>query len=382
MKQKNLTANKKNFPKGGKTVNINLQHIKVSDLVKNYQDDGEGGVTGYDGKLNIRPKYQREFVYKDAQRDAVIDTITKKYPLNVMYWSINNDGTYEIIDGQQRTISIAQYVEGTFSFKDKYFHNLQSNEQKQILDYEITVYFCSGTDEEKLGWFQTINIAGEELSRQELRNAVYAGNFTSDAKRYFSKSECAAHQIAGKYLSGKRIRQEYLETVINWKRKEEGLKSIEEYMAQHQDDDAKELWRYFEDVIDWIPTVFSKYRKEMQGIQWGELYNEFHTRKYNPTYFEQRVGELMKDDEIQKKSGIYKYLLTGKERWLNIRTFSENQKRETYEMQGGICALCENPFGIEEMDADHKTAWSKGGKTTSENCQMLCRECNIKKAEK
>ena len=249
-------------------MNIDLHQIKIRDLVENYQDDGEGGVTGYGGRLNIRPKYQREFVYKDAQRDAVIDTITKGYPLNVMYWSRNSDGSFEVIDGQQRTISVAQYVTGVFSIKDKYFHNLQSNEQNQIMDYKITVYFCDGTDEEKLGWFQTINIAGEALSPQELRNAVYAGRFTSDAKRYFSKNDCAAQRYvsknsmedtpAGKYLAGKRIRQEYLETVINWKRREEDMGSIEEYMAVHQNDDAKELWRYFEDVIDWIPTVFSK----------------------------------------------------------------------------------------------------------------------------
>ena len=261
-------------------MNIDLHHIKIRDLVKNYHDDGEGGVTGYDGRLNIRPKYQREFVYKDAQRDAVINTVTKGYPLNIMYWSKNNDGSFEIIDGQQRTISIAQYVNKDFSFKELKFHNLQDDEQNQILDYEVTVYFCEGTDKEKLEWFKTINIAGEELSEQELRNAVYAGNFTSDAKRYFSRNRCPAQDIGGKYLSGKRIRQEYLETVINWKRKEEGMKSIEEYMAQHQDDNAKELWRYFEDVIEWIPTVFEKYRKEMQGIQWGDLYNEYRYKKY------------------------------------------------------------------------------------------------------
>ena len=221
---------------------IQLKEIKVEELVDDYSDDGEGGVTGYSGKLDIRPPFQREFVYKDKQRDAVIDTIMKNFPLNVMYWAVRDDGTYEIIDGQQRTISVAQYVKGIFSFKDLYFHNLPDDKQRQILDYKLMVYFCSGTDSEKLEWFKTINIAGEKLTNQELRNAVYAGSWVSDAKRYFSRSGCVAYKIGNPYLIGSSIRQDYLETAIRWINEDK----IEAYMGKHQHDPTAEaLWAYF-----------------------------------------------------------------------------------------------------------------------------------------
>ena len=190
-------------------MDITLKNIKISDLADGYVDNLEEGIFGYGGKLDIRPPYQREFVYKDKQRDAVINTIRKNFPLNVMYWAVRNDDNYEIIDGQQRTISICQYVNGDFSYEDMYFHNLQKDEQEQILNYELTVYLCKGTDSEKLDWFETINIAGERLTDQELRNAVYHGSWVSDAKRYFSKSGCPAFQIGSDYLNGSAIRQDY-----------------------------------------------------------------------------------------------------------------------------------------------------------------------------
>ena len=193
---------------------VDLNAITVRELVDNFQDDGDGGVIGYGGRLDIRPPYQREFIYKDKQRDAVIDTINKNFPLNVMYWAVRDDDTYEIIDGQQRTISIAQYVNGEFSLDGLYFHNLPNDKKKQILDYELMVYLCSGSDSKRLDWFKTINIAGEKLTNQELRNAVYAGSWVSDAKRYFSRNGCPAFQIGGDYLSGTPNRQEYLETAI------------------------------------------------------------------------------------------------------------------------------------------------------------------------
>src|SRR5690348_9783624 len=172
---------------------IELKEITVRELTADYEDNEEGGVVGYGGELDIRPAYQREFIYKDKQRDAVIDTITRDFPLNVMYWAVREQGGYEIIDGQQRTISVCQYIEGDFSFHGRYFHNLQSDEQEAILNYPLMVYTCSGTDSEKLEWFKTINIAGEELTDQELRNAVYSGSWASDAKRYFSKTACPAY---------------------------------------------------------------------------------------------------------------------------------------------------------------------------------------------
>ncbi|MBL7975568.1 MAG: DUF262 domain-containing protein, partial [Candidatus Kapabacteria bacterium] len=195
---------------------IELRTITVKELAEGYKDNAEQGVIGYGGKLDIRPPYQREFIYKDKQRDAVINTITKGFPLNVMYWAVRQDGNFEVIDGQQRTISICQYMQGDFSFNGLYYHNLPDDKQEQLNNYELMVYVCSGTDSEKLEWFRTINIAGEKLTDQELRNAVYAGSWLSSAKRYFSKTGCAAYQIGHDYLNGSAIRQEYLETAIDW----------------------------------------------------------------------------------------------------------------------------------------------------------------------
>ena len=199
--------------------------------------------------MDIRPPYQREFIYKDNQRDAVINTVTKNFPLNVMYWAVREDGTFEVIDGQQRTISICQYVNGGFAYQNRYFHNLKADEKEQILNYKLMVYVCSGSESEKLEWFRTINIAGEKLTDQELRNAVYTGSWVSDAKRYFSKSGCVAYNIGGDYLNGSPIRQEFLETAIEWI--SEG--KIESYMATHQHDpNATALWMYFQSVITWV----------------------------------------------------------------------------------------------------------------------------------
>ena len=228
---------------------IELLDLTVRELVEDYDDDGEGGVTGYGGKLDIRPPFQREFIYKDKERNAVIDSILKGFPLNVMYWADREDGTFEIIDGQQRTISVAQYVGGVFSVERKYFENLPSDKQELILDYELTVYVCSGTHSEKLEWFQTINIAGQELTNQELRNAVYAGSWLSDAKRYFSRRGRAAYPIGNAYVKGRVERQEYLETAIKWISRD----SIEDYMGKHQhDENALPLWDYFQSVINWV----------------------------------------------------------------------------------------------------------------------------------
>ncbi|QMU55994.1 MAG: DUF262 domain-containing protein [Candidatus Mycalebacterium zealandia] len=361
-------------------MDIELKEITVRDLVAGYEDDGEGGVRGYGGKLDIRPPYQREFVYKDEQREAVIDTLTQGFPLNVMYWSVRDNDNFEIIDGQQRTISICQYVEGDFSYKGRFFHNLQDDEKEKILDYELMVYQCTGTDSERLAWFKTINIAGIKLTDQELRNAVYAGSWVSDAKRYFSKVSGPAHGKGSKYLSGEANRQEYLETVIKWMKDEE---SIEEYMAKCQHNESAEpLWEYFEQVIDWTEGTFTKYRREMKGLGWGLLYNEHKDKKLNSEELEKEIANLMEDEEIQRKKGIYEYLLTGKEKHLNLRSFDDKQKRIAYERQKGKCGECGEAFDISNMHADHIDPWSKGGKTEQKNCQMLCRDCNLAKSDK
>ncbi len=359
-------------------MDIALKSITVRELVENYQDNQEAGVVGYGGILNIRPPYQREFVYNDKQREAVIDTITRGFPLNTMYWAMTSDG-FEIIDGQQRTISICQYADGVFSYKNRYFHNLQQDEKEAILNYKLTVYQCQGADSEKLDWFRTINIAGEKLTEQELRNAVYAGPWTADAKRYFSKTQCAAWLLAEKYINGSPIRQDYLEKTISWLN--EG--DIDGYMASHQHDkNANPIWLYFQAVISWVNATFPNYRNEMKGIEWGVLYNVHKDDNLDPATLEAETARLMSDDEVTKKKGVYEFLLTKNEKHLSIRTFTDSNKRTLYERQNGICNTCKEHFNIGQMEADHITPWSQGGKTELINGQMLCRECNRRKSDR
>lgn len=355
---------------------IELREVKIRDLVEGYQDNDEAGVVGYSGKLDIRPPFQREFIYKDKQRDAVIDTVTRDFPLNVMYWAVREGGDYEVIDGQQRTISLCQYTEGDFAYKGRYFHNLQSDEQERILDYKLMVYLCSGTDSEKLEWFKIINIAGEKLTDQELRNAVYAGSWVTDAKRHFSKTGCPAYNLGSDYMTGTPIRQDYLETVIKWINDGD----IESYMAKQQHKpNANELWLYFQKVMAWVTATFPKYRKEMKAVRWGGVYNEFKDAEHDSAKLEEQVASLMADEDVTNKRGIYSYVLDGQEKHLNIRAFSPNQRREAYERQKGICAVCGNHFGLEEMEADHITPWHTGGKTEAANCKMLCLDDNRRK---
>lgn len=362
---------------------IEQRKVTVREVTEGYFNDAEEGVTGYDDRLDIRPKYQREFVYKDNQRDEVIRTVMRGLPLNVMYWCRTGEDTYEVLDGQQRTISLCEYVDGTFSVDDKYFYNLPSDQQDKILDYELFVYVCDGTDSEKLDWFKIINIAGERLTDQELRNAVYAGSWVSDAKRYFSKTGCAADTLAGDYLKGASIRQEYLETAISWAAAADG-ETIEGYMAKHQNEPTSQaLWSYFRSVIEWVEAIFPKKRKEMKGLAWGLFYNEHGKRTdLDPKKLELEVQRLLGDEDVTKKSGIYEYLLTGSERALSIRAFDRRDALAAYEKQHHKCAICGEEFEFEEMQADHIKPWSKGGHTTPENCQMLCRDCNLKKSNK
>ncbi len=364
---------------------IELKEITVRELAEGYQDNDEEGVVGYGGRLDVRPPYQREFIYKDKQRDAVIDTITKNFPLNVMYWAVREDGDFEIIDGQQRTISVCQYVEGDFSVKigsfpeKRAFHNLQNDEQEQILNYKLMVYLCSGSDSERLEWFKTINIAGVELANQELLNAVYHGPWVSDAKRYFSKSNCPANGIGKDYLSGHSIRQDYLRTAIKWISNGD----IQNYMSKNQhESNANDLWLYFQKVINWVKVVFPMYNTHMKGVEWGFLYNEFKDEKYDPSDLEKQINDLIIDDDVTNKKGIYSYLFTKDEKDLNIRAFTISQKTTAYTKQNGICPICNNHFEYDEMEGDHITPWIEGGKTNAENCQMLCKECNRRKGKK
>lgn len=373
---------------------INLKPITVREVTRGYLDNDEGGVVAYDGKLNVRPKYQREFIYAEKPRNAVLETIVKGFPLNVMYWAVNEDDTFEVLDGQQRTISFCRYVAGDFSIpidgRPMGFPNLSQAQKDQILQYELMVYLCEGDDKEKLDWFRTINIAGLKLTEQELRNAVYTGPWLTHAKSIFSKTNGPAYGLASKYTTGATIRQELLETALEWISGGKGDK-VDQYMADHQHDpNAAALWNYFQDLIRWIQDTFPAYRKEMKGIDWGPLYDQFKDKRFDTKKLEARVTLLMKDDDVTRHKGIYAYVLTGEEKHLNLRQFDDDQKRAAYERQKGRCAnrtRCLTPgnsrgvkvFDISEMEADHITPWSKGGKTEPKNCQMLCLEDNRRK---
>jgi hypothetical protein len=361
---------------------IELHEITVREVAEKYVDNAEEGVVGYNGKLNIRPKYQREFVYDEKKRNAVMDTIRKNFPLNVMYWVKNEDGTFEVLDGQQRTISFCQYVISDFSIDNRAFHNLTNTEKEQILNYKLMVYFCEGNDKEKLDWFKIINIAGEKLTEQELRNAVYTGTWLTNAKSIFSKSNCAAYLLSKDYVNGSPIRQEILETALSWVENGE----IEKYMSIHQHDpNANELWMYFRNVIEWVKLTFTTYRREMKGVEWGGVYDEFKDKMFDTEMLEQEIQTFMIDDDVTTKKGIYPYVLTRNEKYLNIRAFTQNQKREAYERQKGLCPgqYCGSKhFEFDEMESDHITPWHLGGKTIAENCQMLCKECNRRKSGK
>ncbi len=364
---------------------ITLQNIKVSELVSGYVDNSEEGVRGYDNRLNIRPAYQREFIYKEKQRNAVIDTVRRNFPLNTMYWAVGDDG-FELMDGQQRTVSICKFVNKEFSVdfdgSPYFFHNLPADKKQQILEYELSVYVCEGTDSEKLDWFKIINIAGEKLTDQELRNAIYTGPWLTDAKQWFSKSSAPAVQEGrDKLVTGSRDRQEILQTAIDWI--SDG--KIEDYMSKHQHDkDAQELWQYWQEVFAWVKRVFpnqdSARSKLMKGLPWGEFYNRHKNDKLNAAELERRVTALIEDEEVLGQKGIYEYLLTGNEKTLNLRAFDDRTKQRVFARQEGICPICQKRFEFNEMEADHIIPWSGQGKTTIDNCQMLCKLDNRTKS--
>jgi hypothetical protein len=370
---------------------IELKEIAIRDLVVAYKNDDDLGVSAFNGKLDIRPAYQRNFVYNPEQRNRVIDTVQKDFPLNVMYWAKHDlhaaltpgQFAFDVLDGQQRTISICDYHQGDFSVDGKYFYNLTDDKKEQFLDYKLMVYVCDGTDSAKLDWFRIINIAGAKLTEQELRNSVYTGAWLSSAKKYFSRVHGPAHSIGGGYLAGSANRQDYLETAISWAANND---SIEDYMSRHQRDiDATALWDHFEAVIHWVQWAFPTYRKDMQGLNWGGLYASYKDIVMGPISFEPRIRALLIDDDVTKKSGIYAYLLSGDEKHLSVRAFPDHMKETALAAQSGKCpgAKCTSPgkiFKLSEMEADHITPWSLGGKTLAANCQMLCKECNRRKS--
>jgi len=376
---------------------IELNKICVREVVNGYKDSAEEGVVAYSGKLDIRPKYQREFVYKPEQRNQVIKTVMRGYPnhdayfpLNTMYWLKTDDNHFEVIDGQQRTLSICQYINGDFSIDEKYFHSLTETEREYVLNYPLQVYICEGSDKERLEWFEIINTAGEILTLQELRNANYTGEWLTDAKRWFSKSGAPAYRIGEHYVKGSPIRQEFLETALNWiSARDYGEEKPAEFMSKHQyDANANELWEYFQSVIDWVQKKFTEYRKDMKGVEWGLLYNVYKNAKLDPKDIEKETLKLIDDDEVQSLKGIYSYILTRDEKYLNLRDFDDKTKRKAYEQQKGVCSFCKKEkrekvkWEFAEMEADHIKPWHEGGKTTSKNCQMLCTQHNRTKSGK
>jgi len=387
---------------------IELRPIMVREVVESYVDNAEEGVVGYGGKLNIRPAYQREFVYKDEQRNEVIRTLMRGYPstefpLNVMYWAKTDDGHFELIDGQQRTISFCQYATNGFSIMidgiPQNFDNLSPEKKEYFLNYKLQVYVCEGTSDEKLDWFTIINVAGEPLTQQELLNANYTGQWLSSAKRYFMKSNSPAYLLANKYIEieANQSRGKGLETAIKWISND----NVKQYMADHQNDDnADTLWQHFRTVIDWVESIFTEYHREMKGLNWGRLYEQYHEQSYDPVAVSAQMQKLYGDLYVKNRSGIFEYILGGSvdTKLLDVRVFEDAIKNSVYAVQTKAaetkgesncphCALGHDAnknkiWELDEMDADHVTAWSKGGATSADNCQMLCKTHNRAKGNR
>lgn len=374
-----------------------LKQYKVSEIVAGFTyNELEGkGLYGLSGKLVIQPEYQRNYIYNDGKKDvAVIDSMLQGYPLGLIYFVVNDD-QLEVLDGQQRITSIGRFITGKFAIKvdgrEQTFGSLPVEQQRQILDHELLVYECEGTEKEIKEWFKTINIAGIPLNQQELLNAIYSGAFVTAAKAEFSNSTNAALQKWSAYIKGDPKRQEVLAVALSWIAKSQD-KTVDAYMAQHrQDTEIEELKTYFNSVIDWVGSVFTgSPDKEMRGLEWGRLYREYHTTPYNPEEMAQQVKCLRNDPAIRSFKGVYEYLLSGKTKpeLLEVRLFDNNTKTRAYQKQtekaeaAGVsncplCAVGDNTnktriWKLKDMDADHVTAWSKGGATDLANCEVLC----------
>lgn len=387
---------------------IQLKPITVAEVFSKYKDSAEEGVVGYGGRLNIRPAYQREFVYKEEQRNEVIRTVMRgfpntEFPLNVMYWAQIDKDHFELIDGQQRTISLCRYVNSEFSIlingMPQNFDNLSSEKKEHILNYKLQVYICTGTADERLEWFSIINLAGEPLTAQELLNANFTGTWLSSAKLYFMKSNSVAYGLANKYIDieANQSRGKGLETAIRWISND----NIKQYMADHQNDEnADALWQHFRGVIEWVQNTFSVYYKEMKGLNWGQLYVKYHMLNYDALEISKHVQDLYDDPFVMNKKGIFEYVLGGlvDDNLLEVRVFDDRTKKNVYATQSKVakeknvsnCPLCalgrdsnkSKVWELSEMEADHVTAWSKGGATDVKNCQMLCKTHNRAKGNR
>ena len=365
------------------------------------------GLFGLSGTLTIQPEYQRNYIYeKDGKDAAVIESLLKGYPLGLIYFNQRDETNLEVLDGQQRITSIGRFVNGQFPIFDQnkmpqYFHALAEDKKKKILDSELLVYVCEGTESEIKEWFKTINISGIPLNQQELLNAVYSGPFVTAGKEEFSNSQNSNAQKWSHFVSGDLKRQEYWRAALKWVSK--GEANIGDYMALHRfDKDIKEVKTYFNSVINWISTVFQEIKPEMKGLDWGRLYETYHSKPYNPSSVATEVRDLYGDPYVRSHKGIFEYVLGGcqdsEAKLLEIRVFEEPIKRSAYEIQttkaklegNSNCSYCamghegasSKIWAITDMDADHVTAWSKGGATSAANCELLCKSHNRAKGNK
>lgn len=378
----------------------------VGDISKGFvYDKNEGrGLFGLDGRLIIQPEYQRNYIYGDGKKDvAVVESLLKGYPLGLIYFVLNSDGMYEVLDGQQRITSFARFVNSSWTFaidrngKKYYFDSLDPDEQKKIADTRLTIYVCEGNPSEIQEWFETINIAGVPLVKQELRNASYHGPFVSLARSVFSNTGNANMHRWQTYVKGDPKRQAILETALNWV----SGGDIDDYMALHRNDtNIDELKDHFETVIDWADSIFDYTGSELCGLDWGMLYKLYHTKAFSKARVSARVDELMADPQVTNKRGIFEYILGGEQQTqlLNVRVFDDRTKKAVYDAQTKAamakgesnCPLCalgndnnkRRIYKFKEMNADHVTAWSKGGATDISNCTMLCETHNKSKGNR
>lgn len=378
--------------------------ITVHDICDGFvYNELEGkGLFGLSGKLVIQPEYQRNYIYADGKKDvAVIESVLSNYPLGLIYFNKVDDNKFEVLDGQQRITSLGRFVTGKFAIKIngnlQYFKGMATDLQERILNTKLLVYECEGTESEIKEWFKTINIAGIPLNTQELLNAVYSGPFVTRCKEEFSNSQNANVQKWSAYIAGVINRQDFFERALQWVSRGE----VEQYMSAHRyDTNINEIKAYFNSVIDWVSTVFIDVENEMRGLEWGRLYEEYHHQPYHPLEVSEWVRELYADPCVRNRKGVFEYILGGKQdhKLLDVRVFEEATKKAVYNIQTtkakekGIsnCPLCAmgheanrtKIWKLNEMDADHVTAWSKGGATDIKNCQMLCKTHNRAKGNK
>ena len=384
-----------------------LEHYSVSQITEGFvYNELEGkGLFGLAGQLTIQPEYQRNYIYADGKRDvAVIESLLKGYPLGLIYFNKVDDGKFEVLDGQQRITSFGRFVTGKFAVKDEngmeqYFSGLAEDQQQKILNSELLVYVCEGTESEIKEWFKTINIAGVPLNSQELLNAVYSGKFVTLGKEEFSNSQNSNVQKWSAYISGAVNRQDYWECALEWV--SGGKDNIGAYMSKHRRaDNINEVKTYFNTVIDWVDSVFLDVENEMRGLDWGRLYEEHHKTSYDAKKLSQQIQDLYGDPYVKNRKGIWEFVLGGgiDTKLLEVRVFDEATKKAAYsrqtkaaELEGisncPLCALGNDSNKVKiwkpaDMDADHVTAWSKGGKTSAENCQMLCKTHNRAKGNR